>query len=278
MAHSNGPDINVEHVSINANAKTDDVHLVDHGHRVAHVHGVHIQEVHGQNPEEQQRSDYKNLGDLLRRCGVECFDKRGMITCFWPAPLLQRIMTPERVIDELRMYEDTEPGFPHQTALTLLADTILHHHCKIFAVLVLISKGRFIQAVIDAHVEDTHLPLQTSGTGCHLYNTHRDPSQLSLVQCFERPEWEIVHRESFSQYQYAVDPRVLKLEDDGRTPRHEDFHDKIVLPFTEETKRHQGGYGVVTKVTIHEGCHEFNGLLKSVRWSLHAQAYCANLA
>ncbi|KAF2030939.1 kinase-like protein [Setomelanomma holmii] len=260
MAHYIGPGINSDHVSMIIKPDTDEIHRVDSGHEVAHD-----QDAYGQDPDLLHRSDYKDLGHLLRKCGIKYFDTRRSIKCFWPAPVLQRIMTRERVVDELQSYKDTEPGIFHTTALRTLADTILHHHRKVFAVLVLISKGRSIQAVIDAHVKDAQLPLETSGTDCHLYTTLQGSSQLARIDCFEQPGWDIVHRENFSEWQYAVDPCILKLEKDGRTPKHEDFHDKIVLPFTHEAERHKGGYGVITKVTVHDGCHDFHALLRSIK-------------
>jgi hypothetical protein len=278
--HPHGPGIIVEHASGQSQSDKDEIYRIDSGQELPHVEGsvyartqfdVPVQGAFGQDPEGQLRSDYKDLDTLLRRCGIEYFDKRRTMKCFWPAPLLQRIMTKHRVVEELEAYKNTEPGLFHGAALGVLADTILRHYRKVFAVLVLISKGRFIQVAMDEGLDDTRLPLEMYGTTCQLYKTQKGTSQLKLVECFEGLGWDTCHRECFSEYQYAVDPCVLTLENDGRTPRHKDYHDKVVLPFTDEAERQTGGYGIVTKVTVHEGCHEFHALLKSV-----SSSSCAN--
>ncbi|KAH7091632.1 kinase-like domain-containing protein [Paraphoma chrysanthemicola] len=215
----------------------------------------------GQIPEGQRRADYKNLDTLLRRCGVPLFDKRRMMDCFWPAQLLQRIMTRDRVVEELWEYKIGSPGSFHEIPLDALADIIMRHYRKVFAVLVLIGKGDLIQAAINEQWDDTQLPLLAYGPNNHLYSK-KPPNRLA--QCFERHDWKPVHRQLFAEYQYAVDPCIFTLEVDGSTPKHRVFHDKVVLPFTDEAERHSGGYGIVTKVAIHEHCHEFHALLQSI--------------
>ncbi|KAH7345790.1 kinase-like domain-containing protein [Pyrenochaeta sp. MPI-SDFR-AT-0127] len=220
-------------------------------------------EIYGQDPEGQQRSDYKDLGTLLRRCGIQHADKR-RVKRFWPTSLLGRILTRDRIVEELQAYVEKEPTLYDGKALHVLADTILLHHRKVFTILVLIGKGHTIGIVIKEQLKDKHLPLQSHETTCQLYREHRRSRQLRLVKCFSRPEWETFHRDGFSDFQYAVNPQILRLEEDKLTPKHEDFHLKVVLPFTNEEGRQQGGYGYVTEVKIHPDCHEFHKLLKSI--------------
>ncbi|KAH7081175.1 kinase-like domain-containing protein [Paraphoma chrysanthemicola] len=211
-------------------------------------------------PEGQLRSDYKNLDTLLRRCGIEYIGHTRVMKCFWPAPLLQRIMTKDRIVEELEAYAVGAPDLFCGVALDALADTILHHYCKVFTLLILCDHGSFIQTVINEKLDDTQLPLAASGP-THQLSSMQQPNRVGKIFS----GWASLHREVFSDYQYAINPYVFTLADDGRTPRHKDFNKNVVLPFTNEAERHSGGYGIVTKVAIHEDCHKFQALLKSIK-------------
>jgi hypothetical protein len=207
---------------------------------------------------------FDDLEETLRSNAVPYFDKNRIFQGFWPASTLQQVMSRECILYQLMIYKDTEPESRYRMPLTLLADTIRNHYCKVFAVLLLIGKGRFIQTVIDAHVTDASLPLQSKGTKCVLYRKHTETSSDTRLECFEGPNWNTNDRVCISEYQYAVNPCVLRFDDKERTPRHEKFDEKDVIPFTNETENTAGGFGVVTKVTIPENCHEFHGLFQSV--------------
>jgi hypothetical protein len=219
-------------------------------------------DAYGQDPDGQQRVDFKDLGMLLRRCAIQHYDKQ--IKFFWTNKLLERILTRKRVMEELQAYQEVNPALFNGTTIAVCADNILKYHYKIFAILTLLGKGPCIRDVMEA-LKDTDLPLSTSkSTLCPLYRRSRRTSKRQPVACLSRPDWKPVHREAFLRYQYALNPEFLDLEADRRTPKHRDFGYETVLPFIHEEEGQQGAYGTVTKVTIHPDCHGFRDVLKSV--------------
>lgn len=228
---------------------------------------------YGQDPEGQQRSDYKRLGNLLRRCGIEHADcELGNIKLFWPVTLLQRILTPERIVEELDA--PTQTGLPFDFDITpvALANQILDGRIKIFAVLLLLDQVQCIERALKEGLLDTHLPFEPRGDYIQLFRTCGS-EPLQLVRCFSGHDWKPAERDNFCNYQQAVDPRILELEGDGRTPKHEEFHSKAVLPFMKtdaakqglrKKEREYGGFGVVSVVKVHPACHRFHDLLQSV--------------
>ena len=224
-------------------------------------------EIFGQDPEGQQRSEYKDLGTLLRRCAIQHVDKK-RIKRFWPSKLLDQILTRDRIIEELRAYESDQPGLFDGESIDAFADDISRRHRKVFAILTLTGQGPCIKNIVNEGLQDRDLPLFAGGTSYQIFRGSRDLPEL--VQCFSSPTWHSCHKDMVLDLQYAVKPLVLNLEDDGRTPRHRNFHPKVVLPFMHEEERHRGGYGVVKEVTVHPDCHKFHKLLQSVRWSLQS--------
>ncbi|OAL45283.1 kinase-like protein [Pyrenochaeta sp. DS3sAY3a] len=250
MAETNSFNFHLEPPYDNEEGDEESIRRIDNRQH-ERAHDINTQSL---GIQQSRRTNHVTLGEILRKEGLEHFDKHRQSKYIWPSPLMQQIMTRERIICELHAYESTEPEE--------LAETILQSHFKVFAVLVLAGKGSSIRSVITARVEDTDLPLQSYGTGHHLYKNSQN-SEISFLECFE--DWDVLNRESFFEYQFAVDPCELNLADDRITPRHEDFHDEVYLPFKHEEKGQSGGYGVVTKVTIHKGCHKFHPLLKSIK-------------
>jgi hypothetical protein len=235
---------------------------------------------HGQDPEGQQRSNYKHLGTLLRRCGIEHADcTQGNIKLFWPTPLLKQILTKARIIEELDAPTQNGCLLSFHRSSFELTNQILAGRIKIFAVLLLLDQVQCIERALTEGLEDSNLPFEPRGDNSELFRASGSHS-LQLVKCFSGPDWKIHERDSFSNYQQAVDPRILKLEGDGRTPKHEEFHSKAVLPFMHEIRqgvpkmeREYGGFGVVSVVKIHPQCHKFHNLLDSVRTHHHTKIY-----
>jgi serine/threonine protein kinase len=232
-------------------------------------HQVPEHVTYGQNPQGQQRSDYKRLGILLRRCGIEHSDcTEGNDKLFWPTPLLERILTRERIVEELDAPTQTGAPFHFNLASSAIAKQILDGRIKIFAVLLLLDQVQCIERALAEGLMDSHLPFEPHGDYRQLYRA--SGSQTQLVQCFSGLDWKPAERDHFSIYQQMVDPRILEMDGDGR-PKHEEFHPKAVLPFMQEVrqgmrkkKRDYGAFGVVSVVKIHPECHRFHDLLKSV--------------
>lgn len=221
------------------------------------------EELYGHDPDGLQRDDYTDLGKLLRMCAIRHMDRR--IQCFWPNELLNRILTRGRVVEELQEYQKADPRLFEGKALGALADNILLYHRKVFAILTLLAQGSCIENVIEAGLKDKHLPLYArEATEYKLYRKSRRDSKSHLVKCLLGQGWQTHQRERFLEIQYALNPQVMELNTDGRTPKHKDFELQDVLPFMHQKRRHQGGYGSVTEVRIHPDCHRFDNVLKSV--------------
>jgi hypothetical protein len=214
---------------------------------------------------------YRGLETLLRRCAIRHADRA--IERFWPTPLLHRILTKDRIIEELQSHFYADLHLEVKRRLDLLADRIIKYHIKIFAALVMVHKAECIHAIIDQELKDIHLPLEARGAKCELFQVSRKGRSRRL-SCFQ--DWKIHEREAFLNLQHAVDPRILqRAQDRSRdrcAPKHEDFHEKAVLPFVQDNDvradRHEEkmrrGYGFVTVVKIHPDCHEFQDILDSV--------------
>jgi serine/threonine protein kinase len=219
---------------------------------------------HGQAPEGQERQDFKELAILMSRCGIRRPDEWTNYSWthhkyFWTPALLNRILTPDRVVEELRAYQRDDESLFSGTTIEALADDILLHRRKIFAILTLLERGSCIEDTMADKLFDKDLPLRIDGEQKLLYRASGEQ-----VQCLSGKGWRRIDREAFSRYQYALDPHYLEFEEDGHTPKHEDFPSTVVLPFVQHEKHQQGGYGVVTKTKIYPGCHGFNGVLHSV--------------
>ncbi|KAF2823101.1 kinase-like protein [Ophiobolus disseminans] len=227
-------------------------------------------ESYGQDPDNQQRSDYLDLGDLLRKCGIRHAHK-DKNKLFWPTGLLYRTLTRDRVIEELQARVMRGHKLRFGWTPPTLAGRILRSHIKIFAILAMLDKIECIDNIIHAGLDDSHLPLKCRGTACQLYHPRKTSSPSQPISCFSGKGWKTHERECFSHLQHAVDPRVLELETDGRTPKHEEFKPEAVLPFVYEGRRcsrqeerQYGGYGFVTVAKIHPDCHKFHRLLKLI--------------
>lgn len=224
--------------------------------------------LYGRSPEGLHRQDYEDLGALMRMCGIKHFDKN--IRYFWTEGLLSRILTRDRVIEALQEYRQDTPTIFPETTVEALADRILAHQPKIFAVLTLLDMGPCIEQVIVEGLVDQDLPLRTNGApSCLLYCTSGAIPDLQLVRFSSRRGWSPILREGFLKYQHALTPQFLDFKTDRRTASHKDFDSDVVLPIMEVEEGYEGGCGIVTKIKIHPDCHGFHGgshnLLRSVK-------------
>jgi hypothetical protein len=216
-------------------------------------------EIWEQDFEGEYTPDHETLEGLLRKVSVQHVDS-ARTRCFWPTQALERVLTRDRVVEELKTYANVDPRFSDERLREDLTKNILLDSRKIFAILVLIGQGPFINNIVQDNLRDIDLPLVARGPSHQLYRRGRKSPERS----FTSGRWMTYQREIFSDLQYAVNPVILRMEADGHTPRHDVFSSKVVLPFIAESMRHDGGFGVVTKVKIHPDCHEFHNVLSSV--------------
>lgn len=220
---------------------------------------------HGAYHEAENENEGEDLETCLRKNSTHHHDKH--IRAFWTRKSLDRVLTKGRILNELRGYRIAEPALFVGHTIADLADRICEHHRKVFAILVLLERGSSIMAVIADGLNDSHLPLFTQGHDIkhRLYRRASPTSPPQLVLCLSSPGWKTHEREAFSKYQRALSPEELALSHDGRTPQHKDFDDEAVLPFIHAEEREHGGFGMVSKVELDPDCHDFHGVLDSVR-------------
>ncbi|OAL01047.1 kinase-like protein [Phaeosphaeriaceae sp. SRC1lsM3a] len=215
---------------------------------------------------DSRSSTDDDLETSLRNHAVPHHDKKH-IKQFWTEKSLSLLLTKDGILKELQRYQDANPAYCNRRTVLALASTIFEHHRKVFAILVLLEKGRLILDVME-EVKDIDLPLHTlaGDTKHNMYRVSPQTSGSVLVQCLSGPSsgWTTCLREAFSKYQHQVSPEFLDLESDGRTPKHKTFHDDAVLPFMHETEKEHGGYGTVSQVEVHPDCHGFHNLLDSI--------------
>jgi hypothetical protein len=203
------------------------------------------------DPREYERDEYKDLDDLIRMCGIKHADGES----FWPLHQLEKIMTAERISDELLPILSEEDA-------TSVAKDIQARFLKVFAILVIIRKSECIGDFMNENVADTDLPLRNDQT----HQSHLLFSDGSVVQGTR--DWHAESRESFLAKQHRMNPIILDMDrKDGKySVRHIDLHPKAVLPITRRTSLNlRGGYSTFSSVDIDPHCHKFkDGVLGKV--------------
>jgi hypothetical protein len=218
--------------------------------------------------------DYENLGVLLRKYSYPHYDANH--DSFWSSDLLGRILTRERIVEELERYRRSHQCFRNRSSLSL-AETILQgngnphgqspsgvqsRYLKIFAVLLLIDKGRLIDTFVDARVVDGDLPLVNCNT------TEKCLSMLSRQQAPESPlacfdPWKLHKREMFARWQHRLDIVFLGLAPSGKI-QHRRLESRAVFPWIAYKSKGAGGYGCVYHAVAPPDCHAFTSVLGAV--------------
>jgi len=204
-------------------------------------------------------NDYRDLDGLLRQCGPRQAKFRAKM--FWPPPLFNRIMTYDRIMEELSSYTELDPNQIEAFA------SAIHSDCRvIFAVLCLMSTGPLIISVIKERITDSDLPLKPRKRNSDPHKVlYRNVLGSQPVKVSTFGDWSPHSVESFIEYQYQLRPVYLEMEDDGRTAKHFALDEKQILPITEIERGESGSYGIVQKVKLHESGHGFHSILTSVR-------------
>ncbi|KAH8725464.1 kinase-like domain-containing protein [Phaeosphaeriaceae sp. PMI808] len=182
-------------------------------------------------------SDYHSLGVQLRCRALTHADGE----YFWPQWLIEDIFT--------------------ELAKRKHANIEFARYRKVLANLALIKKENEISALIQERVNDETLPL-TRGNDPRFHMIFRTPESTNPLSCFQG--WEVHEREYFLKNQHRLNPVQLSFGGDGKTVKHEKYPPGTLLPFLEDTHSEQGGYCNVYKVKIHDRCHGFRGVLKSI--------------
>jgi hypothetical protein len=236
-----------------------------------------------------REKDYKSLRKLLRKCEILHMDGE---RTFWPDKILRKIMTRERVIEELQKMQNSEK-YEHlfeEHNVEWYADHIVpiedlaidfangvengieaspgaisngkdepKRYLKIFALLLLCQEKASVKGFIDAGVCDSDLPLMpcegaNKNEKCG-FATWKQPKEK--LSCFKG--WKASIREQFSHYQYQLQiPYFGPPLDEKQTIRHAKFRKRTILPWIDKKDVVEGGYGVVSCIRIHSASHGFH--------------------
>ena len=213
----------------------------------------------------------QSLADLLRKHQTDDVHDRG----FWSLPLLQHILSRDRVLKELQSYENVnveecvehirpKEDFPEGSGTQT--------YLKVFALLVLQEKGRDIVFFIDENISDRCLPL------CRRPNTPKSAVDLGSKDSPQKPlsclqKWNPHERVLFEKTQWEVLVPFFEL-DDNYMAKHYQLDDKTILPWCKRDERslsstqpskNEGGFAEVSCVKIDPFSHGFREVLKAVR-------------
>ncbi|KAL8347459.1 hypothetical protein RB601_003104 [Gaeumannomyces tritici] len=245
-------------------------------------------------------NDQDALVDLLLSFGVRGADKN-VDEGFWPYARLRRVMTRERVLRALREecgFEEAEaryccsmimPADKHPSTTSLAVDSIRWSktgetrasqqasYLRIFAILILYSRGSLVRHFIEQGVSDRELPLRlamapTAGPGRRNVATPRLEWPAEPVP---RPlDWfqpQEIRR--FLSTQWPFIPPYFAPSARGDVAHYE-IPPEAILPWVKISSandgqstwtegENSGGYGVVKKVKIDRDCHSLDVLLGS---------------
>ncbi|GAB1316488.1 hypothetical protein MFIFM68171_06698 [Madurella fahalii] len=209
------------------------------------------------------------LADTLRNHELKGFDGKR----FWPTELLRRIMSRERLHEELERNQYQRLSMAKHDILTAILD---RNYIRIFALLLLVEKGHEIQQLIKQEASDSILPIRRQ-PGCKRGNIRflanengqgaGPPRKVEFID-----KWLQHEREFFEDQQWSVIPPYLEF------PKHYTFESKRILPW-RVVSQHEGGdedppglqferqgaYGTVTKIIIDPDSHGFCHKLKEIK-------------
>ncbi|ORY00551.1 kinase-like domain-containing protein [Clohesyomyces aquaticus] len=188
---------------------------------------------------------------------------------FWSYAILRRIVTKEFVLEVLKATQQSSQQSRHQD-IQLLAQIVtgsggLHtSYVKIFAILTLLRKESCIGDFIDGKVCDDDIPLMecTTDKECKSMLSRRQTPDCAL-DCFSN--WHIDEREGFVRWQPLLDIVYLGL-DQARNIQHLKLRPGITFPWVRYDEVESGGYGRVYRAAAPSDCHEFNDVLRAIKF------------
>lgn len=161
----------------------------------------------------------------------------------------------ETYIEYIRPAEDPSPKSGTQTYL------------KIFALLVLLSKGQEIENFVNEKVSDQCLPLcQVQGAYIGVVELSRKDSLRQYLECFSH--WNDHEKEKFQSDQWDLLVPYFDL-DAHSIAKHYPLEDSTILPWlkkNEHSSQNEGGFAYVDCVEIDPLSHGFHEVLKTVYW------------
>ncbi|KAK7949516.1 hypothetical protein PG988_016155 [Apiospora saccharicola] len=182
------------------------------------------------------------IGELLRRFKFDHVDAapdRTNFEVFWPAQVLERIMSPNRIIQDLKQEMGLFRGIqadPHfKRDLKSLANTVLGTHpnsqgvqyLKVMALLCYMGHGKEITDWVDSRVSDSCFPFKLGDAGglCDRWD-----QKLDFVN-----HWSRFQCESFVGKQWALFVPYFQLDDDEKA-LHWELYESTMLPWRKTTQ------------------------------------------
>lgn len=184
---------------------------------------------------------------------------------FIPYDKLRAILTKDRVrsiLLQTSTYETASPREIDETAETITVTSQINDHStsyiRIFGILVLMNKVKYIKDFLKESIADADLPLRYSPNdpwGSNLVMKNSDSDNESPLRCFE--EWDPEHMDRFLEKQEKLTSPRLRMRGDHLCLHR--LRNNIILPFIEcDNKPHVGGFGTVCKVKIHPAHCDFD--------------------
>lgn len=252
-----------------------------HGYRVNRTAQIRVDEAPPSSDSESDDPDLPSpkvitLGGGIWNCMVET--RTGQK--FLPNGSLDELITRDSVGVELRRAFTRDKPLWDKVKLERRAERLAERICikedalnnglkpirQIFAILVLIDQASDISLFIKENLSDYDLPLSTTEDEEEQISPERrqDSSEkLPLAKLRHFQQWTITSKWSFWEMQWKVIAPVLSeggYNDVQLLP----LHEKDILPFVgvrEDSSRKDvghGGFGVVSKVSIHSRHHNFS--------------------
>ncbi|KLU82100.1 serine/threonine protein kinase [Magnaporthiopsis poae ATCC 64411] len=240
--------------------------------------------------------DPMGLEDLLHCYGVSHADENVQ----WPYAKLRRVVTRERVLRALQEecgFDEADaqnycsrimPASDDADTETLAADSVrwrkpgeLHMsqragYLRVFATLMMQSKGNLVRYFIEQGVSDRELPLETPAPTVGPARRGKGGVGLVLPEepvprprgCFRRHELNMFVS---TQWRFVLPYFAPSISGDAA---HYDLPPDAILPWvaiksgsagqpTLKEEQETGGYGILKRVRIHPDCHSLGTLLGS---------------
>jgi hypothetical protein len=127
---------------------------------------------------------------------------------------------------------------------------------KILATLLLTGKEDSILDFKVDEIYDKDLPLIREGEfGADFRLTRMSNKNGPPLTCFET--WTPREIQDFDRYQWSLLSPFFS-QDSHRKVLFYRLHDRVILPWTEDTQTNEGGYSTIRRVKIHAAHHNFN--------------------
>ena len=183
----------------------------------------------------------------------------------------------EELISEdavIRVIQDGSPGAFTKEAVRDYARAVCdpkNSFRKLFAILVLLRRGREIVNFVNAELSDRDLPLKAEprNSSGNLIHMRRAADPQAPLKCFRN--WYAVDHEDFDKWQWTMlSPFFGKS--DRRRVRFYALSEKDVLPWTRVfDEGRQGGFSDVYRIAIHPNHHNFEESRVSFPTSTHTR-------